>query len=58
MATPNKQGGWAVMFIIWNCALLVAILVLLFQLHLERVDSGTIANACAQAAVDAVKNLK
>ena len=58
MATPNKQGGWAVMFIIWNFALLVAILVLLFQLHLERVDAGTIANACAQAAVNAVTSLK
>jgi hypothetical protein len=60
MATsnPSKQAGWAVMFILWNLGLLVAIIVLLIQLHVERLDTGTVAQACAEAAVSAVKSLK
>jgi hypothetical protein len=56
--TAQKQKGWAVMFILWNLGLLIAILALLFQLHMERLDTGTVAAACAEAAVSAVKNLK
>lgn len=56
--TAKKQKGWAVMFIFWNLALLIVILVLLFQLYIQRLDTGTIAKVCAQAAVEAVQNLK
>lgn len=54
----NRQAGWAVMFILWNLGLLVAIIVLLIQLHIERLDTGTVAKACAEAAVTAVKTIK
>lgn len=57
-AEAQKQKGWAVMFIFWNLGLLIVILVLLFQLYLQRLDTGTIAQVCAEAAVEAVKNLK
>ncbi len=46
------------MFILWNLGLLVAIIVLLIQLHIERLDTGTVAKACAEAAVTAVKTIK
>lgn len=54
MQTNNRQAGWAVIFIFWNFALLIAIIVLLVQLFQTRIDAKTVADACAEAAVSAV----
>ncbi len=43
------------MFLLWNLVLLVAVLVLLAQLYMTRVDANTIAKACAEAAVTAIQ---
>ncbi|MFA5945589.1 MAG: hypothetical protein WC802_01610 [Patescibacteria group bacterium] len=51
----TTHRGWAIMFILWNFGLLIAIIVLLVQLNQSRVDTKTIAKACAEAAVSAIK---
>ncbi|MFA5947190.1 MAG: hypothetical protein WC813_04170 [Patescibacteria group bacterium] len=55
MAEQNKRKGWAIMFLLWNLGLLIAVIVLLVQLYQTRVDTKTIAKACAEAAVAAIK---
>jgi cell division septal protein FtsQ len=51
----NKRKGWAIMFLLWNLGLLIAVIVLLVQLYQTRVDTKTIAKVCAEAAVSAMK---
>jgi len=52
---PNKRKGWAIMFLFWNLGLLIAVIVLLAQLYMTRIDANTIAKACAEAAVATIK---
>jgi hypothetical protein len=51
----HKKRGWAIMFLLWNFGLLIAVVVLLVQLYQTRIDANTIAKACAEAAVAAIK---